>query len=806
MASKAPLPPIPFILPRDPLEREPAPGPSLGPGLGSAWARRGFPGTQTTFVGRDSELAALRDFLRDPQQRLITVLGSGGVGKTRLVLAAAEAAAEHFPDGATFVALAGLTEPTQVADAIASTLEVHGQPDRTTLQSVVAALGSVRLLLVLDNLEHLMGPELRLLVNCLVQGCPGITILTTSREPLQLGLEQRLVVSPMEVPAVDTRANEIARAESVQLFLSRARAVAADFAPGPVELQSVGAICRRVEGLPLAIELAAAWMRVVSPAAFLAQLDEQLPLLAGGAADQPARLRTMRDAIAWSYDRLPPEEAALLCKLSVFRGGFPLEGAERLVGDGKGSTPVVALQLIASLCDKHMLFRTDAIGETQRFGMLETVREFAFAQLHATGEQSTAQAAHAHFYLELMERAEPELLGPLENHWFAVYSAEASNLRQAIVWGLAHDAELALRLLSASWGHWCWRGTIEGLRLVKAALALPDQVSPFVRARGLRTATALANLIGDVQSSTALAAEGATFIEHIDDRWLQGELYWNCGCSLFLAGNFAGAVETFDLALTHMDAPGSGTERAFRAYARSHRGAAQRLMGNAEHGAQDYAQSVEDLRQIGGVGLTIIVFSDASGWLLLDGQTLEAKSLLHEALRVAAHAHTSWLATTPLFGLALIDAMEGNAKRAARRLGGISSMAKRADLVIPPNFQATLDRAAILAVEALGHAMFRAEQERGRRNPGAVLQAALVDAREALHDADAGETLSGAAITRREREVLDLIVAGRTDRDIATALYISERTASKHVSRILQKLDAVSRGDAAVRAVRLGLV
>jgi non-specific serine/threonine protein kinase len=674
------------------------------------------------------------------------------------------------------------------------------------LQSLLAALGNARLLLVLDNLEHLMGAELQSLVNRLVQACPGITILTTSREPLQLGLEQRMVVSPMQLPEGGEPANEVARAESVQLFLSRARTVASEFAPGPDDLRSVGEICRRVEGLPLAIELAAAWMRVVSPAALLAQLDEQLPLLAGGAADQPARLRTMRDAIAWSYDRLPAEEAALLRKLSVFRGGFPLEGAERIVGEGDHSTPAATLRLIASLCDKHLLSRTDAIGEMQRFGMLETVREFAFAQLQASGELSAAQAAHAHFYLELMECAEPELLGPRENNWFAIYSAEASNLRQAISWGLANDADLALRLLAATWGYWSWRGVIEGLRLINAALALPDAVSPFVRARGLRTATALANLCGDFQTSTILAAEGVAFVERVDDRWLQGELLWNCACSAFLTGNLSQAVAAFDLALARMDAPNSDSERAIRAYARSHRAAAECLLGNVEHGAQDYTQSVEDLRQIGGVGFTIIVFSDAAGWLLLDGQTSKAKALLQEALRVSTHAHTSWLAMTPLSGLALIDALEGNAKRAARRLGASSSMAKRADLVIPPNFQAKLDRAAALASEALGPVTFRAEQERGRRNPAAVLQDALVDAREALNDDGAGERLSSAGITRRDREVLDLIVAGRTDRDIAAALFISERTASKHVSKILQKLDAVSRGDAAVRAVRLGLV
>jgi non-specific serine/threonine protein kinase len=513
----------------------------------------------------------------------------------------------------------------------------------------------------------------------------------------------------------------------------------------------------------------------------------------------------MHDAIAWSYDRLPAEEATLLRKLSVFRGGFPLAGAESL-NDGEGTGPPArTLHLVASLCDKHLLFRADAVGEIQRFGMLETVREFAFGQLLASGEQDAAQATHARFYLDMAEHIEPRLLGRRENHWFAFFAAEASNLRSAILWGLEHDAELAVRLLYATWGHWSWRGLNEGLRLVKAALALPDQGSPEIRARTLRTATVLAHLTGDLQRGALLAAEGANYIERVDDRWLQGELYWNCACSSLLLGNLDLAIEEFDLALARMDTPKSDTERTLRAYTRSHRGATEYLRGNNEGGAWDYAQSVAELRQVDGVAVNIIVLSDAAGWHLLDGQTHEAQSLLQEALRIANDAHTSWLTITPLSGLALLDAMEGYAKRAARRLGAISSMAARVDLALPPNFLATLDRTRALASEALGKAAFLVEQEVGRQNPLPVLQAALIDACDSLDDADSTKSPTNTSITRREREVLNLLVSGRTDRDIAAELFISERTASKHVSTILQKLSAVSRADAAVRAVRLGL-
>ncbi|MFN8664271.1 MAG: LuxR C-terminal-related transcriptional regulator [Thermomicrobiales bacterium] len=766
----------------------------------------GFPAAQTTFVGRGSDIGALRALLLDPRQRLVSVLGPGGVGKTRLVIASAEGVGSDFPDGVVFVPLSGLSAPRQIPDAVATALAVRGQPDRPILDSVVAALANARLLLVLDNLEHLMGPELRELVSRLIDDCPGVTVLATSREPLHLGLEQRVGVGPLTVPANGESAETIARMDGVQLFVARARAVAPAFTPNPPEMRTIGEICRRVDGLPLAIELAAAWMRMLSPAALLGQLNERLPLLTGGHADQPARFRTMRDAIAWSYDRLPPDEAALLRRLSVFRGGFSLEAAAWLDGGNADQSSSSTLHQLASLCDKHLLFRTDAVGEIQRFGMLETIREFALEQLGSGEELVSAREAHAFFYCDLVERIEPTLLGRHEQLWFALYTAEESNLREAILWGIEKDARVALRLLGASWGHWSWRAVDEGLRLARVALALTDPGPPLVRARALRTATALANLMGDYQLSSTLAREGASYIGRVDDPWLEGELYWNCGCSLLLTGKLVQAAEEFDLALARMESPRSASERAIRAYARSHRGMVDYLLGDNESGAARYAQSVRELQEIEGVALNIIVLSDAANWLLLDEQTSAAQPLLQEALQIAADAHSPWLVISPLSGLALIDAMTGNARRAARRVGAISTMAKRADLVIPPNFQRSLDRAADLAREILGEAAFQIEEEGGRGNPVPVLRDAFSDASTGSGVTGLNGLSSSAGMTPRQREVLGLIVAGYTDRDIAAALFISERTASKHVSTILQKLNAVSRADAAVRAVRLGLV
>jgi non-specific serine/threonine protein kinase len=571
-------------------------------------------------------------------------------------------------------------------------------------------------------------------------------------------------------------------------------------------LRTIGEICRHVDGLPLAIELAAAWIRVFSPAALLAQLNERLPLLTGGPADQPARFQTMRDAIAWSYDRLPPEEAALLRRLAVFRGGFSLEAAMRLDGDNEPCTTTSTLHMVASLCDKHLLFRAEAVGEFQRFGMLETIREFALEQLQAAGELAPALAAHAHYYRDLAERIEPELLGPQESFWFDVLDAEASNLREAISWCLRHDVESALRILAAMWVYWSWRAIAEGRRLFGTALALPSQGPPNVRARGLRSACALANLGGDHQTSAALAAESRMLAQHVDDPWLAGEMYWHCALSSVFASDLQQAVQEFDQALQFMVQPRTSSERAKVAYALSHRGFVAYLTGDPDLGSRYFAQSIEGLRKTESPTLLIIVLGDAAGWLLREHRVEAARELLYEALTLCHRSLESWAHIAPLAGLALTDALEGRAIRASRRLGAVAALATRAGLASAPNFQGTLDQAEVLVTNNLGRSAFLAEWETGHRDPAPIVEEAFATAGQATGAPGIDVYTHHMRLTPREGEVLELIVAGSTDRDIAANLFISGRTVSKHVSKILQKLDAVSRGDAAVRAVRLGLV
>lgn len=371
----------------------------LVPVLAPEWA--GFPAALTALFGREQEVTQVSALLRDPHQRLVSLLGPGGVGKTRLAVAVAENVEGNFPDGAAFVPLAPLSHPGDVPVAVAATLGAISHPERPTTQSIVMALQERRLLLILDNLEHLLARGVAAFVLELLDRCPHLHVLVTSREPLRVSREQRYLTPPLHTPAGEQNPRALAELPAVQLFVARASGVRQDFKLAPGDVVVVAEICRRLDGLPLAIELAAAWMRVLTAAALLARLTERLPLLARGNVDQPERFQTMRAAIRWSYDLLTPEEALALRRLSVFRGGFTLEAAAHVVlspDESATDRALTILNLVAILCDKSLLAPADAIGEVQRFTMLETVREFAYEQLAGTDDLARTNAAQAGYF------------------------------------------------------------------------------------------------------------------------------------------------------------------------------------------------------------------------------------------------------------------------------------------------------------------------------------------------------------------------------------------------------------------------
>ncbi|HEY2201613.1 MAG TPA: AAA family ATPase, partial [Solirubrobacteraceae bacterium] len=486
-------------------------------------APHNLPAQVSSFIGREHELRELRQLLS--RARVITLTGPGGVGKTRLALQLAANMLDGSGDGAWFVDLAPLTDATLVAAQLAGVLGVPEQPGRSLLQSVIAACRDRQLLVILDNCEHVIG-EAADVADQLVRGCPRMTILATSREPLCIEGEHLYRVPSLVVPSVDADPNSVLSYDAVQLFADRARQHRSDFAVDPHNASAVARLCRRLDGIPLAIELAAARLRTLPLDEMENRLDQRFELLTGGLRTTPPRQQTLRALIDWSYSLLTPDEQETLERLSVFPGGFDLSGAEAVVGAGFDS-PVSVLDRLAALVDKSLL-QADDVG-LLRYRLLETVRSYATAKLPARGRvaESALRAAHRDHYLGLAETAAPHLIGHGQIEWLDRLELEFDNLRAAISYSL-HDPDPAggLRLGRALCYFWLYRDSrAEGAAALSAALDRPDAQRPtFLRGRALAaTAILLTMITGEYSSAAARAQEALTIARARSDDHLRAE-------------------------------------------------------------------------------------------------------------------------------------------------------------------------------------------------------------------------------------------------------------------------------------------
>ena len=761
-----------------------------------------LPAELTSFVGRRSELAEVKRLLAS--SRLVTLTGTGGVGKTRLALRAAAEMRRAFRDGVWLVQLDQVRDQALVAQAVAGALRLQDRAGRASAATLADYLAERQPLLVLDNCEHLVEAVAKL-TDLLLRTAAGLRVLATSRESLNTTGETVLSVPPLRVPEAGRRLTvaELARFPAASLFAERAAQVVPGFALTEANVAAVAGICRQLDGLPLAIELAAARLPVLSPEQIDARLGDRLGLLTRGSRTQPARQQTLRACIEWSYELCSQVERLLWARLSVFAGGFELDAAESICTDQRLAAEDV-LELLAALAEKSILIAAHGDG-VARYRLPETLREYGQERLQESGEYTTLRRRHRDWHEQLARRVDLDWLSPQTADLTARLFREHANVQAAQDFCQTEpgEAEAGLRIAIHVWFFFCWiSGHVsEGRYRLRQALA-QDREPTVWRARGLLLASFLAAVGGDRDAVQPLLAQGTSLAARLNDPATQALAAWVAGHVCLFAGDLPQAIAHSEAGLAALPAAVPGRQRAHLLI----------CLANAVGLAGDEERTVachRELAALTATGSEYIrrAYSAYSLWALgaaawRQGDLDRAVELQHQSLRLRRDDRMGRAFCVE--ALAWIAASRHQYERASVLLGAVTGLLQSMGTSLDGNqhlagYHRDCERQS---QQALGEAAFQAAYHRGLELPADDALAYALQKPTKKPPKKPPKKLpatmsDGAPLTRRELQVARLIAEGRSNKEIAAELVISQRTAENHVEHILIKLGFTSRAQVA---------
>jgi predicted ATPase/DNA-binding CsgD family transcriptional regulator len=822
----------------------------------SSTPQHNLPAQRSSFVGREREMLEVRQALA--MTRLLTLTGAGGSGKTRLALEAARDLIEAYPDGVWLVELAPLSEGGLVPKAVAEALKVPERPQEPLVDTLADVLRDRQLLLVVDNCEHLIEAAARL-VDVLLDSCPRMRILATSREALGVEGEARWLVPPLSAPEPQegTPSSEQLEAyESVRLFVERARGRVPNFSLSPENAPAVAEICGRLEGIPLALELAAARVGTLSLEQIAARLEGSLELLTHGGRTSVPRQRTLMGALEWSYNLLSADEKELFGRLSVFAGGWTLEASEA-VGAGGGVEEGEVLDLLWGLVEKSLVIVRGSAPGGARYRLLEPVRQYALDKLEQSDEAEEARRWHAEFFLGLAEETETEMRGPEQATWLDSLEAEHDNLRAALSWALERgEPELGLHLAVAFWWFWEARGYFdEGRRWLEQALAKGSRASS-ARAKALDGVGHLALNLGNVDRAVAAAEEGLKLRAQVElEASVAASLLRILGIKAEIRGDYERAIE---LARESLALGREAEDRLTVVWSLLNLGRVSSAQGDHERAAQLYEEGLALCRESGyttplpdflsSLGYEFMLQGDQErattlieeatalvrrqgqrrrpggpvkgplvklGWAaLLLGDRERAKTWYEEHLRLSQELGNKLIATESLEGLACTVGTKGEAERAARLFGAAQALREAVGYRQPPGERAVQEPYLVAARSRVGQT-WEAALAVGRAMgleqaiDYALSEEPSITTLPSAHEQPPSSSPlpeHPAGLTSREVEVLGLVATGMTNAQVAQRLFISPRTVQRHLNSVFHKLGVGSRAAATRFAVEHGLV